>query len=67
MLETMGEAVDDVDNFITARNGEIAIGAEIILHINNNENIGFLAHRVPHIAAIAAAQPLKAGNFSTIT
>ena len=67
MLETVGQAVNDVDHLIAAGHRETASGTEVILHIDDDQNVGFSPHDSPQNAAMAAAQPLKAGNLSTMT
>ena len=44
VLESMGDAIDDVDDFIATRHRQRATGAEIILHVDDQKNVGVLAH-----------------------
>ena len=57
MGEARGELIDDGDNLVAVRHGEIAAGAEIVLHVDHQQHvaIGDL-DRIAHQAMSAAAR-----------
>ena len=46
--EALGEAVDDGDHLIAARDRETAARAEIVLHVDDEKHIASLAHETRH-------------------